>query len=130
MKIKLRIIFYMGTTLMVGCSSLNSQFDCPMKPGVRCENIDSVNARVDRGELGQANIAYPPIEYKSNFHYSRNHYLSKEHPLRYAETVMRVWIAPFEDTAGNYHQESEIDTITKSGHWAGHPLKGTVGDEG
>ena len=37
--------------LLTGCAEMNSQFDCPMKPGVRCESLDQVNARVDRGEI-------------------------------------------------------------------------------
>lgn len=136
MKIELKIVLYIGMTLLAGCSSLNSQFDCPMKPGVRCESIDSVNARVDRGELGQAEIktsastcCYAPIDYKPNSHFSKRNYFSKGEPIRYAETVRRVWMAPYEDTAGNYHQESEIYTIAKPGHWIGYPLKGTVGNE-
>lgn len=119
----------MLTTLLNGCAGIGSQFDCPMKPGIRCESIDSVNARVDRGEIGNgtspASISssiVQPITYK-NPPYSKIHFFKKGEPLRYAETVMRVWVAPFEDRQGNYHQESDIYTITKSGSWIGAPLK-------
>ena len=50
-------------------------------------------------------------------------------PLRYGETVQRIWIAPFEDTSGNYHQESYVYTIVKPGHWLGYPVKATSEEE-
>lgn len=113
--------------LLNGCSGINSQFDCPMKPGIRCESIDSVNARVDRGEIGGGSTLsttsiIQPISYKHSA-YSRFSPFKKGEPLRYSETVMRVWVAPFEDKEGNYHQESDIYTITKPGSWIGAPLK-------
>jgi conjugal transfer pilus assembly protein TraV len=86
---------------LTGCSTLNSQFDCPMRPGIRCESLDQVNSRVDRGEIGQE-------------------MLKTSLPIRKRETVLPIWIAPFEDTDGNYHQASEIYTILNPGHWQGH----------
>ena len=44
-------------------------------------------------------------------------------PLRYGETVQRIWVAPYEDTEGNYHQDSLMYSIVKRGHWIGAPLK-------
>ena len=44
-------------------------------------------------------------------------------PLRYGETVQKLWVAPFEDKEGNYHNSSEIFVITKGGHWIGRPVK-------
>lgn len=117
------------------CSSLNSDFECPMKPGIRCESLDQVNARVDRGEIakpslsstpccGKANMLTSiPIAYKSEINIGKQ-------PLRYGETVMRVWVAPYEDTAGNYHQESDIYTVVKPSHWIGFPLKESNVEEG
>jgi conjugal transfer pilus assembly protein TraV len=124
------ILVTIGVTILLsGCSSINSQFDCSMKPGIRCESIDSVNERVDRGEIGGASSASSlitsstqSISYKDAVYSKINFYKNGE-PLRYGETVMRVWVAPFEDKEGNYHQESDIYTITKPGSWVGAPLK-------
>ena len=120
--------------VLFGCSEMNTQFDCPMKPGIRCESIDSINARVDRGEIGRArltpasatNLQQMPMYKNSNI---GNYRLSsKGEPLRYGETVQRLWVAPFEDKEGNYHQESDIYTVVKPGHWIGSPLKETNED--
>jgi conjugal transfer pilus assembly protein TraV len=117
-----KILLILLITFLSGCAHLNSEFDCPMKPGISCESLDKVNARIDRGEIGNdescSNISISPPSYltASNIKNSR-------HPLRFSETVMRVWVAPFEDTSGNYHQESEIFTVVKPGAWIGYPVK-------
>jgi len=132
MKMKIiNLIILLQTILLTACSSLNSSFDCPMKPGVRCENLDQVNAQVDHGELGASNInttsQHPSVQDmmndKSPSSYKEVGYLQKGEPLRYDETVMRVWIAPYEDLSGNYHQESDIYSVVKPGHWIGYPPK-------
>ena len=122
---------------LTGCASMNSNFDCPMKPGIMCASLDEVNAKVDRGEIGNEPIelTYHPLNNKP-FHQARllepascddNPEIRK--PLRYGESVMRVWVAPFEDTVGNYHKESDIYTIVKPGHWIGYPVKAINDDE-
>lgn len=88
--------------LVTGCAEVNSQFDCPMKPGIRCESLDEINAHVNNGEIG---------------------------PVRSKETVQHIWIAPFEDTAGNYHQANEVYTVAKPGAWMGNPVKESAMDE-
>jgi conjugal transfer pilus assembly protein TraV len=100
-----------------------------MKPGVRCESLDQVNAQVDHGEIGQNYSKKIAVIYSYNEKtipsystYQPRSSLQKK-PLRYGETIMRVWIAPYEDTDQNYHQESNIYTIVKSGHWISYPPK-------
>lgn len=115
---------------LYGCASMNSSFDCPMKPGVRCESLDQVNAQVSRGEIGHGDLKMTSITAQPNkqfFSSQQQSFLGE--PLRYGETVQRIWIAPYEDTSGNYHQESEVYTIAKSGHWIGNP-KIALNDDG
>lgn len=47
-------------------------------------------------------------------------------PLRYGETVQRIWVTPYEDSEGNYHEDSTLYTIVKKGHWIGNPLKAVI----
>lgn len=130
-----KILFILVITFLLNSCASHSQFDCPLKPGIRCESIDSVNARVDRGEIGNntatlipssANIK--PISYQRPSYFNGTPF-KKGEPLRYGETVMRVWVAPFEDKEGNYHQASDIYTITKPGAWMGAPLHTVDEDE-
>lgn len=125
----MKIILLILILLVVsGCSEMNSQFDCPMKPGIRCESIDSINTRVDRGEISAQNTANTSIQpvpvYKASS-ISQTNYTTAENLKRHPETVQRLWIAPFEDKEGNYHQESDIYTVVKPGSWVGSPLKTT-----
>lgn len=124
--------------LLSGCAEMNSKFDCPMKPGVSCASLDQVNAKVDRGEIGSSPM--PESTYHAsvkNSSFSRTRLIEPAYftspdvrkPLRYGETVQRIWIAPFEDKSGNYHQESDIYTIVKPGHWIGYPVKSINNDE-
>lgn len=125
-----------ATFLLNACCSLNSEFECPMKPGIRCESLDQVNARIDRGEIGRPPLSSTPCCGKANnltptpVAYKNEINIGKREPLRYGETVMRVWVAPYEDTAGNYHQESDIYTVVKPSHWIGFPPKESNEEEG
>jgi len=134
---KIKHIIYLTsmTLLLNACTSLNSNFECPMKPGVRCASLDQISSMVDRGEIGKSSLK-SPIPYSSTIaqtsspsYYKGEFSLSNHEPLRYGETVMRVWVAPYEDTVGNYHQESDIYTIVKPAHWIGYPPKELNGDE-
>gem|GEM_PF-998803 len=135
---KIIILIFPLCMLISSCAGLNSQFDCAMKPGIRCESIDSINARVDRGEIGSgglSDVSDPKLSqmpiYKNTHRSLMSLTKGESHrggplrgePLRYGETVQRVWVAPFEDKQGNYHQESEIFTVTNPGSWIGAPLK-------
>ncbi|HEX4045460.1 MAG TPA: type IV conjugative transfer system lipoprotein TraV [Gammaproteobacteria bacterium] len=127
-KLTTYLLGYFLVVFLTGCAS-NANLDCPMKPGVRCESLDRVNARVNAGEIGSEETL--PATTKSIEHiYSAktmktmdSPILSLKEPLRSDETVMRIWIAPFEDTSGNYHQESSVFTIVKSAYWLGYPVK-------
>ena len=112
---------------LTGCTTMNSSFDCPMKSGIRCESLDQVNSRVDRGEMGEASRTITKTSYVT---YQHTHALSKGEPIRMQETVLPIWIAPFEDTGGNYHEESEVFTIVKPGYWKGNPPKVISSEEG
>lgn len=109
--------------MLNGCSNMNSSFDCPMKPGVRCESLDQVNRRVDRGEIGQQEIQIASSIKPSFMNTASSPVRIGHQPLRLSETVQRIWIAPFEDTNGNYHQASEVFTIARPGRWIGSPVK-------
>lgn len=129
---KLIFIILVAASL-TSCASMNSSFDCPMKPGISCESLDKVNARVDRGEIGHDEVPCQSCEKKSGctncsieptIYKNTGLKIHKEgEPLRYSESVMRVWIAPFEDKSGNYHKESEVFTIVKPGHWIDYPVR-------
>jgi conjugal transfer pilus assembly protein TraV len=99
-----------------GCTAMNSKFDCQNKPGINCKNLDQVNDMVDNGVFGR------DIDRKktSATFYSKN-MLALNNPtytLRSGEQVIRVWIAPYQDTNNNYHNESTLYTVIRKSNWA------------
>lgn len=117
-----------------GCSNMNSNFDCPMKDGIRCQSLDQVNDAVDSGEIGGGSakgVSYssPYMEqavFKDNPAYMDSS--TGLSPIRNPESVVRVWVAPFEDTEGNFHQASDVYAVSKPGYWIGHPVKAIKGE--
>lgn len=150
--LKFKLIFsqLVLVAFLSGCAPMNSDFDCAMQPGVMCKSLDQVNAMVNRGELGRSGTTIAgschTCGYKEATKCVKKFYKSTCYtnkiatpypiaeinpgdPLRYGETVMRVWMAPYEDTTGNYYQPSVFYTVIKPGHWIGNPVKSICDDE-
>lgn len=115
-KINLCMLLWSVLTL-TGCAHLNDKFDCPMKPGINCESIDQVNARVERGEFADdcqstSGICreVPSITYTAQFQTSS---LPRLSPTK----TLRVVIAPYIDTTGNLHSISAVYTVIGNPHW-------------
>lgn len=101
------LIFMMPILMMAGCSSMNTEFDCPMKPGVRCESIDKVNAKVDSG-LIHSDESMSCLQ--DNVMFADGEELScSDTPCG---KKMNIWIAPFTDNQGNYHTASNVYAST------------------
>jgi hypothetical protein len=84
-----------------GCSHM-SKFDCPMKPGILCESMDQINARVDRVELRNENAPCFALSLDKNL---------------LTHKKIPIWIASFVDKEGNYHEghyiysKNEMDSL-------------------
>ncbi len=103
---------------LAGCGELNSQFTCPMKPGVTCQSLDEVNTLVDQGKLTQSKPA-PSAEttLTMDIHYLADAGDSSDSIKRNPETVMRLWIAPYQDKQGNYFSAHIVYHVIQPGHW-------------
>lgn len=118
------IILFSNLFSLVGCSPMNSSFDCPNKAGVSCRSLDQINKMIDDGQIrgGKSVVAVTSNKRSADFdcyvndHQGGAHCISNQ-PLRHGETVQRIWIAPYEDTEGNYHQDHEMYTIIRKSHW-------------
>ena len=141
------VILFTVVGLLSACTSLNSNFDCPNKAGVNCKSLDEINAMVDSGVI-QGRVPHPcpginPVVYDVPNHgrgYKSNcASISTEvsvfesfssvippkfaEPFRTAENIQRIWIAPYEDTEGNYHQDNLVYTVTEGSHWVSEVIK-------
>lgn len=109
--------------LIGGCTTMNSKFTCKTSDGVMCRSLDDVNSMVDRGEIGENSNKIAHEKYAINFTPNFSSSASLNKPLRYNESVLRIWTAPYEDTSGNYHDASVFYTVIKPGAWVGEPPK-------
>jgi conjugal transfer pilus assembly protein TraV len=114
--------------LLTGCSSMNSTFECKTNPTGVCASLSEVNERVNRGEIGRTSsqlknsgkntksidtpaiglTPYPNTPASVSYPFK---------PQRQGDTVMRIWVAPYEDNDGYYHEASEVFAVTTPGRW-------------
>ena len=127
MKLLITLFVVVTAFTLSACSSMNGSFDCPNKAGMNCKSLDEINDMVNSGQIqGRSRFLSKDESTASTTEFAA--YPSTEiyragAPIRYGETVQRIWVAPYEDTEGNYHQDSLMYAIVKRGHWIGSPLK-------
>ncbi len=108
--------FILSCLMFTGCTKVNSEFDCPAPNGGSCKRMDQVYDLIN----GEGGVAQESLAVALN----RNPLVMEGRPgdpLRYGEGVMRVWIAPYEDTEGSYHQASQVYSVVQKGHWIQNP---------
>lgn len=94
-------VFLMVTIFLSGCSSMSNQSYCHINNSGSCD---------------QPNIAAPTA-----YGYPLNDFAGN--PIRKSENVQQIWIGPYEDQDGNFHEPSYVYAVVKSGSWIGDPEK-------
>lgn len=127
MKNYVSVVLLINVCLLSACTTMNSNFDCPNKAGVNCKSLDQINAMVDSGQLRgrmQTSLVNDVGNITNEFQaFPVSATFVPGQPIRYGETVQRIWIAPYEDTEGLYHQDNLIYSVIKPGAWIGKPVK-------
>lgn len=109
-------------SFLTGCASLNSEFNCPAKKGLGCKSIEEINQKVNDGVLGDtslktsntSNIVTTPKHANTPSLFS--HYYPNK-PGRTRDKVLSIWIAPYVDNKGNFHDASTVHTVVKPSDW-------------
>lgn len=113
---------------LVGCSTSSETFDCQVGKGVGCKSISTVNKMVDQGyledEKGEEAAPSSVLSSSSPVISAASLPQQVETPLideffvqRIQEEHLRVWIAPYQDVQGNFHEGSIVHTVLKPGYW-------------
>lgn len=125
-------------TGLTGCASSGSgSFSCPAPNTGMCSPVHSVDKMVSSGQIGQDNNVNTSNNTQSvaasqsagafdNFStpYPAS-IITAGAPLRIQEQIMAVWITPYQDKQGNYHDASTLYTVIEKGQWAAHPVTET-----
>jgi conjugal transfer pilus assembly protein TraV len=114
--------------LLCGCVGMNSKFDCNVSSGGECAPMHSIHRMADQGMFHDAgndtnhkhkliqNSGLGKINTPHGCHgYPLDGFAGK--PIRSAESIQQIWIGPYEDANGNYHEPSYLYTVVKKGKW-------------
>ena len=140
-QIKAALFMSIASHLLVGCAAYDESFDCPAGKGIGCQSVTEVKKKLNQGAIdmpettteaaarcGGKTPFLPPIvshgQGKIDFAdqtagidpvvFIDSHGMTlsraREHPLR-------VWIAPYQDSDGNFHEASIVHTVIRPGYW-------------
>jgi len=120
-----------------GCIGMNSKFDCNVSSGGKCAPMNSIHKMADQGMFNSNSDGNGND--KRNRNNNHNHKLIENStmaklstsqgypsgvdnffigkPIRSAETVQQIWIGPYEDTNGNYHESAYLYAVVKKSRW-------------
>lgn len=136
-KLILSLLLLTAFGFLSGCAGMNTKFGCNAVAGDSCTPVSVVNRQAEAGDYNNVDNADPAIAQSSNT--QTLGYAGKDagynvatpmpgEPVRYGETVQRVWIAPYEDSSKNYHEPSYIYAVLDKAHWVGLPAKSVSQD--
>jgi len=92
--------------LFAGCSSVGRHSDCYLTPDGKCNSVSLINSAKDSGKF---------------YGYPLNGFEGK--PIRSGENIQQIWVGPYEDKDGNYHEPSYVYSVIKKGTWIGEPAR-------
>lgn len=116
---KIKKIFLIMSILginLTGCTMMNDKYDCPLKEGASCISLRDMDTAITE------KVGNTPFFHKTNNYVmsSGKGYSSK--PNRTKDLVAKIWLAPYEDTFGNYHDASIVYTVIEKSSWVGNPI--------
>lgn len=100
-----------------------SKFSCKAPDGVTCSSLSGVYANAVANNLpglrkdGKGDPAARPAAKESPDGTITGQAASSGGPLRTQARVLRIWIAPWEDTEGDLHDQSYIYVVANAGRW-------------
>lgn len=104
--------------LLSACSVGHEEFDCPNSVGgYGCKGMKEVHELVNQKQSGE--IVTPVVKDVKAKTLSAHQIAQSDDSIinRVKEEQLRVWIAPFQDEQGNFHEPSVVHTVVRSGYW-------------
>lgn len=144
---------FASATLLSGCAGMNSDLGCNQVQGMSsCTSMWSVNNMANKGtfnntsrvltdpngqlvttstqtpaNLNSASSSSIPQNSSSNSNGGTLGYMAPTpltgQPIRASESSQQIWLAPWVDASGNFHDSAYIYHVTTPGHWIGAPVQ-------
>lgn len=116
------IKIFILAVFLSGCSSTSETFDTKPGKGVGFHSISDVSKMVDFGKIEGVKTenhdgVMPPIvtiDKPSSVDFIP---YGDAKVMRRPEEHIRVWVAPFQDVTGNFHEGSVVHTLLHHGTW-------------
>jgi conjugal transfer pilus assembly protein TraV len=126
--LKRSAVFFL-VTFLSGCVGMSSKFDCNVGSGGKCAPMHHINKMAGQGVFNESyginkENALIRAESKSYGINKQNGYPLKTFdgaPIRSNESIQQIWIGPYEDTSGTYHEPAYVYVVVKKGRWIGAP---------
>lgn len=122
-KIIMLIIAMIGS--LTGCEMMNSSYDCPLSEGASCMSLHDMDAAVSQGiyPKGVAGSNVASSTDAKEIYVQHKDLMPGTYPKRTRDMVAKIWLAPYEDSNGNYHEQSNMYTVIENSTWSGAPIK-------
>lgn len=121
---------YTVTTMLLCCIGLSAcsttgldaqkSFSCKAPPGISCSSVSGVYANAVANNLPGSNSGKPTSVFgKSGVATDRvvGEAPATGTPILSAPTVLRVWVAPWEDESKVLHDQAFLYAVADPGHW-------------
>ena len=124
---------------LTGCAIFKSDFSCDRVGGANgCVSMDQIYSEVQNGEITANKNPYDgkkkskastiknnPVgssAVNANLSEYRASIPEAGEPVRFGENIQKIWIFPFEDKQGNYHETAIVYAVLTPSHWIGQPV--------
>ena len=118
--------FIFCTLFLSGCAGMNSSFDCDVGSGGKCVPMHHINKMANYGAFTEKSLKannLKPTEVKDM---GAKQKIYGTLPIRSNEEIQQIWIGPYEDANGNYHEASSVYSVIKKGRWSSDPVAATT----
>lgn len=108
------------TVFLSGCMGMGSKFDCNVDSGGRCAPMHHINQMANYGAFNEKTEKPFKTDKLMLTERKENKTIQNTYgtvPIRSSEKIQQIWIGPYEDTNGNYHEGSYVYAVVKKGSW-------------
>ena len=108
-------------SLLSGCSVYKEDFaECGTDKGIACKTLPEVHEIVNGQAIFENNTSMSPVVLPADpkqINHEEVVLADKSIIQRAKEEHLRVWIAPFQDDQGNFHEASVVHSIIRPAFW-------------
>ena len=119
-------VFILCSIFLSGCVGMSSKFDCDVASGGKCAPMNHINQMANYGAFAEKPFKADNLKLAEVKDRETKQKIYGAIPIRSNEEIQQIWIGPYEDANGNYHEASSIYSVIKKGRWVNDPVSATT----